>query len=209
MLSGISIAASLALGVLAQGQTTPIAITHARIIDSRGGAVIPDGNIIVNGTRSDSVGSAASISVPPGARIIDGTGKTVIPGLADMHVHLTGGWDGETTDILGYQRYLNGLLYAGVTTILDTGNVQPFILQVRQEVASGRLLGPRIYCAGALIDGPDAIWPDISFSVASVSQVPAIVAHQKSAGVDVIRAYFGLSVPIVSRLASEGRKSGL
>jgi len=132
-----------------------------------------------------------------------------MPGLADMHVHLTGGWDGETTDMLGYQRYLNALLYAGVTTVLDTGNVQPYILQLRQEVSNGRLLGPRIYCAGALIEGPDPVWPEISLSISSASQIPALVQRQKSLGVDVLKAYTGLSIPEVTRLAAEGRKVGL
>jgi hypothetical protein len=132
-----------------------------------------------------------------------------MPGLADMHVHLVGGWDGETTDMLGYQRYLNALLYAGVTTVLDTGNVQPYILQMRQEVASGHILGPRIYCAGALIEGPDPIWPEISIIVSSVSQIPALVQREKSLGVDFLKGYGGLSIPEIARLAAEGKKVGL
>ncbi len=64
-----------------------------------------------------------------------------MPGLADMHVHLLGGWDGEGVDMLGYRRYLSSLLYSGITTVLDTGNVQPYVLQLRQEIEAGRLLG--------------------------------------------------------------------
>jgi len=190
-------------------QNTGIAIVHARIIDGRGGSVIPDGTVLLRGKRIAAVGVASAVNVPAGARTIDAAGKTVMPGLADMHVHLTGGWDGETTDMLGYQRYLNALLYAGVTTVLDTGNVQPYVLQLRQETSSGRLLGPRIYCAGALIDGPDPIWPEISISVSSASQIPSLVQREKSLGVDVIKAYGGLSVPEVTRLAAEGKKVGL
>jgi imidazolonepropionase-like amidohydrolase len=190
-------------------QTAAIAIVHARLINGRGGPAIPDGTVLLRGKRIEAVGTASAVNVPPDARTIDASGKTVMPGLADMHVHLVGGWDGETVDMLGYQRYLNALLYAGITTVLDTGNVQPYILQIRQEVASGRLLGPRIYCAGSLIDGPDPVWPDIAFSISSVSQIPAMVQRQKAAGVDVIKAYTGLSVPMVSRLASEGKKVGL
>jgi imidazolonepropionase-like amidohydrolase len=197
------------LASLAGAQTAAIAIVHARIIDGRSGPVIPDGTVLLRGKRIEAVGATSSISVPAGARTIDAAGKTVMPGLADMHVHLVGGWDGNTTDMLGYQRYLNALLYAGVTTVLDTGNVQPYILQIRQEVSSGRLLGPRIYCAGALIDGPDPVWPELSTSIASTSQIPALVQRQKSLGVDVLKAYTGLSVPEVTRLASEGRKVGL
>jgi imidazolonepropionase-like amidohydrolase len=156
-LSNISTIAALLFSFFSalSAQTTEIAIVHARIIDGRGGPVIPDGTVLLRGTRIEAVGAGSGIKVSSHAQLIDATGKTVMPGLADMHVHLVGGWDGETTDILGYQRYLNALLYAGVTTVLDTGNVQPYILQLRQEIKSGHLLGPRIYCAGALIDGPD------------------------------------------------------
>jgi imidazolonepropionase-like amidohydrolase len=190
-------------------QTAVIAIVHSRIIDGRGGPVIPNGTVLLRGKRIEAVGAPAGVSVPAGARIIDAAGKTVMPGLADMHLHLTGGWDGETTDMLGYQRYLNALLYAGVTTVLDTGNVQPYILQLRQETSIGRLLGPRIYCVGALIDGPDPVWPELVLSISSASQIPALVQRQKLLGVDVLKAYTGLSVPEVTRLAAEGKKVGL
>jgi len=69
---------------------------------------------------------------------------------------------------------------------LDTGNIQPFILQLRQEVARGRLPGPRIYCAGALVDSPDPVWPAISVSVCSIEQVPRIVEQLKNDGVDIL-----------------------
>jgi imidazolonepropionase-like amidohydrolase len=190
-------------------QPSTIVILHARIIDGRGGPVIPDGAVLIRGKRIEAVGATSTVAVPAGAQSIDAAGKTVMPGLADMHVHLLGGWDGETTDMLGFQRYLNALLYAGVTTVLDTGNVQPYILQMRQEVAAGRLQGPRIYCAGALIDGTDPIWPEISITVSSISQIPALVQRQKSLGVDVLKGYSGLSVPEVARLAAEAKKVGL
>jgi imidazolonepropionase-like amidohydrolase len=190
-------------------QQTPIALVHARLIDGRAGAALPDATVIVRGGLIEAVGSSATVAVPPGSRIIDATGKTVMPGLADMHVHLVGGWDGERTDFLGYQRYLRSLLYAGITTVLDTGNVQSFVLQMRQNAANGRLLAPRIYCAGALIDGPDTQWPDISYSLSSASQIPALVKRQKSAGVDVIKIYGGVSVQMIIQLAGEAKKAGL
>src|ERR1700691_1266224 len=97
-------------------QTAAIAIVHARLINGRGGPAIPDGTVLLRGKRIEAVGTASAVNVPPDARTIDASGKTVMPGLADMHVHLVGGWDGETVDMLGYQRYLNALLYAGITT---------------------------------------------------------------------------------------------
>jgi imidazolonepropionase-like amidohydrolase len=102
-----------------------------------------------------AAGPAESTQVPAGAEVHDLAGKALLPGLADMHLHLVGGWDGETVDILGYQRYLNALLYAGVTTVADAGNYLPFVVQTKNEVAAGRLTGPKIYCAGPLLDGAD------------------------------------------------------
>jgi imidazolonepropionase-like amidohydrolase len=186
-----------------------MAITRAAILDGNGGAPIEDGTIIIRGSKIEAVGPSRTVSVPPGAQVIDAHGKTAMPGLADMHVHLAGGWDGETIDLLGYQRYLNALLYAGVTTVLDTGNVQPYILQLRQEVAAGRLNGPRIYCAGALIEGPDPFWPPISYTVSSIEQIPKLVQRQKKDGVDIIKAYVGLSDPEIGALVQEAKKHGL
>ncbi len=195
-------------GLMSQDDTR-LAITNAVVVDGEGGAPLENGTVIINGDRIEAVGPTQQIEIPPDARVIDAMGKTVLPGLADMHVHLLGGWDGHRVDMLGYQRYLNSLLYNGVTTVLDVGNVQPFILQMRQEVSAGRIPGPRIYCAGALVDGSDPAWPPISHAAASLEQIPKIAEGLKAAGVDVIKAYEGLSYRMVSALAAEAKKVSL
>src|SRR5258708_6996853 len=113
------------------------AFTNAVLIDGTGSPAVEHATVVVRGTNIESAGPAASVSVPRGARVTDLKGKVLMPGLTDMHVHLMGGWDGQAVDMLGYQRYMNALLYAGVTTVLDTGNVQPYIVQLRAEVAAG------------------------------------------------------------------------
>src|SRR5689334_15426992 len=87
-------------------QQAPIAIVHARVIDGRGGVALLDTTVIVRGALIEAVGPSTAITVPPGSRVIDASGKSVIPGLADMHVHLVGGWEGDHIDMLGYERYL-------------------------------------------------------------------------------------------------------
>ena len=184
----------------------PLAFVGVTVIDGDGGAPIEPGAVVVRGDRIVAVGPASEVAVPDDARVIDGNGMTVLPGLADMHVHLLGGWDGVTVDMLGYQRYLNALLYAGVTTVFDTGNVMPYILQIRDAVAAGTIAGPRIYAVGSLLDGPDPVWPPISIVVASEAQVPAIVDLLANSGVDAVKAYKGLSIPVLQeivRAASE------
>jgi hypothetical protein len=126
-----------------------------------------------------------------------------------MHVHLVGGWDGQQTDLLSYHRFLNSLLFTGVTVVLDTGNIEPYVLQMRQEIAAGRLTGPRIYCVGSIVDGPDPIWPPISEAAVSKSQLQRIVAQKKEDKVDLVKAYVGLSDPMVEELSKQAKAAGL
>jgi imidazolonepropionase-like amidohydrolase len=198
-----------AAGQRTTGAGRATAYAHAVVIDGRGGSPVEDGTVVVRGDRIEAAGPATAVAIPADADVIDLKGRTLMPALADMHVHLLGGWDGESVEMLGYRRYLNGLLYAGVTTVLDAGNVTPFVTQMRDEIAAGRLVGPRIYCAGPLVDGADPLWPPISYSVTSVEQIPRVVRQLKASRVDVIKAYGGLSVPLVWALAAEGRKAAL
>lgn len=199
----------LAAGAFAAQDSKPLAITRAVLIDGSGKTPVENATILIRDGKIVAAGPASGVVLPKDAEVIDAGGKTVMPGLSDMHVHLIGGWDGVSTDILGYRQFLNALLYAGVTTVLDAGNVQPFILQMRQEIARGRLLGPRIYCAGPLIDSADPIWPAISTSVCSVDQIPRIVEQLKKDGVDFLKAYADLSDSQISALAREGQKQSL
>ncbi len=183
-----------------------IAFTNVRIVDGNGGAPVEHGTIVIEGRTIVAVGPAANISIPPEARRLDENGRTALPGLADMHVHLTGGWDGISADMLGYHRYMNALLYAGVTTVLDTGNIESYVLQLRAETSAGRLLGPRIYCVGPLVDGPDPFWPELSRVVVSQDQVPRLVRQLAAEKVDLIKLYAGLSDLEVQAISSEAKK---
>lgn len=207
----LSISAALVATILAMPlqQQTVTAITDVRIIDGNGGEPISRGVVIFQGENITAVGPSETISIPAGATVIDGAGKTVLPGLADFHTHLIGGWDGDRVDILGYRRYLNSLLYSGVTAVFDAGNVLPYVQQMHQEVEAGRLAGPRIYFAGPLIEGADPAWPPLSYAVSSVAQIPAYVSQLKDAGVHVIKAYGGLSLMQLGVLVREASKDSL
>ncbi len=187
-------------------QEKPIAILHARIIDGLGGPPVEDGTVILRGNKIEYAGPASGATVPRAAQILEAKGKSVLPGLADMHIHLQGAWDGISVDLLGYQRYFNSMLYSGITTVLDTGNYQPWVLQLRQEVASGHLLGPRIYCTGAMIDAADPAWPDLAYALSSRAQIPEFVQRDKRAGVDLIKGYANLSDRMLRRLVEEAHK---
>jgi imidazolonepropionase-like amidohydrolase len=199
----------LSAPTLLAADDTPTAIVHGTLIDGLGGPPVDDATVILRGATIEYAGPSRGTSIPSDARIIDAKGRTVMPGLADLHVHLQGAWDGTSVDLLGYQRYFNALLYAGVTTILDTGNYQPWVLQLRQEQAAGRLLAPRIYCVGAMIDGTDPAWPDLAYALTSRYQIPMFVERDKQAHVDMIKAYANLSDRLLRRLSEEAKKADL
>jgi len=201
------VAVLLSPSVNVSAQEKSLAVVNAVIIDGNGGPPIEDGVILIRGDRIEAVG--IDLDVPAGIEVLDAAGRVAMPGLADMHVHLIGGWDGDAVDMLGYQRYLNALVYCGVTTVLDAGNVLPFVAQMRQEIEAGRIEGPRIYFVGPLIDGPDPVWPPISFSLVSTAQVPGMVALLQASGVDALKGYGGLSAVQIEALAKEGRERSL
>ena len=187
----------------------PVVIVHARLIDGMGGTPVENATVVLRGKTIEYAGPATGASIPKDAQIIDATGKAVMPGLADLHVHLQGAWDGTSVDLLGYQRYLNAMLYSGVTTLLDTGNDQPWVLQLRQEQAAGRLRGPQIYCVGAMIDSADPAWPDLAYALTSRYQIPELVRRDKAAKVDMIKGYSNLSEHMLHWLSEEAGKEGI
>lgn len=184
-----------------------LAFVNATIIDGQGGPPLNKGSVVIDSSRIVAVGKSDEVNIPPTARLIDVSGKSLLPGLADMHVHLMGGWDGVSVDMLGYQRYLNAALYAGVTTVLDTGNVMPYILQMRNEINTGRINGPRIFSVGSLIDGPDTVWPPIATVMASKQQAAGIVKLLDRAGVDAYKVYSGLSIPQVGAVVTAAKET--
>lgn len=187
----------------------PTAIVGARLIDGNGGPPIEAGVVVIRGDRIEAVGSAADVRVPADAARIDGRGRSVLPGLADLHVHLTGGWDGETTDLLSPSRMLDALLYAGVTTVFDTGNILPYILQITREIDAGRLRGPHIRFVGPVVDGANPVWPPLSLAVATPEQIAPYVRQLRAAGVKMVKGYGGLSTELLTDLVEAAARDSL
>ena len=117
------------------------ALTGARVITGEDGPVIEDGVVLVRDGRIASTGPRSSVTMPQGVRVIDVKGATIIPGLIDMHAHAS------------QIEWAPAYLAAGVTTIRDMGGEAGFLSAFRNEITSGRGLGPRVELAG-LVDGP-------------------------------------------------------
>lgn len=200
------------VGMSAGVETQPagaIVFRNATVIDGTGRPAMPATTIVVSGDRIMAVGPDASVSPPPGARVIDAGGRTIFPGLADMHVHLQGGWDGERADYLNFGRYLDSFLYNGVTTVFDTGNSMAFITQIKQETGAGRLRGPRVFTVGPMIDSTDPIWPSLAEPLSSYGQVPRLFKRLIENHVDMVKGYAGLSDLHLTALAQEAKRNNL
>src|SRR5262245_31347649 len=130
-----------------------IALLGATVLDGTDAPPLRDGVIVVEGARIRAVGPRSAVAVPPGARAVDVTGLTVLPGLIDSHVHLalalsTGA--GEA----GLDSVLAGLLDHGVTSVRDLGGPHPWLVELARAVEAGVRSGPRIFAAGPTLTAP-------------------------------------------------------
>lgn len=136
---------------------TLIAIVGATLIDGLGGPAVSDATIVVRGKRIAAVGPRASVRVPAGARLVDGTGKFATPGFIDTNVHLSLYNNGES--MVRYEdRFLDLVVEAaqtelkyGITTVRDSYGALVPLVAIRDSIAKGKLLGPRMLVAGNIV----------------------------------------------------------
>jgi imidazolonepropionase-like amidohydrolase len=201
-------AASLLLSIVgvllcscSHSHSASLAIIHVTVIDVTGATPKTDSTVIVEGSRISAVGPAASTRVPQGTKVIDGTGKVLIPGLADMHIHLTGA--GEPG---GSREFIIPLLVAnGITTIRDMGGKVEFLKELRAEINSGKRAGPQIFFTGPYLDGnPPSFQPSIV--VQNAAEGTAAVQKLKSEGVDFIKVQSRLLADPYYAIAREAKK---
>ena len=143
--------ASLALTFRSDVPDSLVAFTGARIVTMANGdgGVIEDGVIVVDGNRIAAIGARGDVDVPAGAKTVDVSGKTIIPGLVDAHAH---GAQGE--GFIPQQNWMNyATLALGVTTIFDPANDATEIFAAADMQRTGQILAPRIYSTGDIIYG--------------------------------------------------------
>ena len=155
-------------------------IEHVTLIDGQH-APQPDMTVAIDGERIASVGPSATLHAK--GRRIDGTGKFLIPGLIDVHIHLRGGFDvGEKVDAeLAPPNRAEGLaalasfLYSGVTTVYDAGNRADHILPLRADERSGKILSPRIFATGNLVTYPGSHGDRIAVRISDFEKDKALL----------------------------------
>lgn len=194
------IRASAVLAVLGAVACSPklptgVALVGATLIDGSGGPARPDAAVVVRGGKIESVSSRAEFSLPKNTTPIDLRGKWIIPGLIDAHAHVAP-W--------ALPRYLAW----GVTTVRDVHGAKDTILALRQRANLGGISSPRIYSAGAMIDGRPTTYPD-AIGVDDASDARKAVDQLSVAGVDYIKAYTRIDPPLLKAIVDEAGTFGL
>ncbi len=139
-----------------QDEYNGIIIENVTLIDGTGRPPVAGISVMVRGDRIVQIGRGpfAMTMEYPGPRTIDGSGKYLIPGLWDVHVHLSGGRGRGGPDFDAGIRALHGFVYSGITSIFDAGNSPDFILSLRQREREGEIVSPRIFATGPLVTTP-------------------------------------------------------
>jgi imidazolonepropionase-like amidohydrolase len=180
----------------AQTPAGTVAFTNVTVIPMDQERVLADHTVVVQGERITAMGPSAKVTVPAGATRIEGGGKFLLPGMAEMHAHIPNGPNATDADM---QRTL--LLFAanGITTIRGMLG-DPRHLPLRDAVREGRVIGPTIYTSG------------VSFNQNTAKAVePAVkmVQDQQAAGYDFLKIHPGVPRDVFDAVAAEANKRGI
>src|SRR5438093_3410373 len=170
-----------------------IVIRNATLFDSVNAALVPSTTIVIQGDRIAVVGPTATAS--NGATVIDATGKTVLPGLWDMHQHL-----GPNDGLLN--------ISAGVTTVRDMANDIDFLMNLKKRFSDGSQIGPRIIAAG-FMDGPGPYAGPTKILVNSEDEIRSAIDRYKKLGYEQIKIYSSIRPELVPFIARYAHQNGL
>jgi len=163
-------------------QEPVLAIIHVNLIDATGAPNQADMTVLVQGKQILQIGKSGETPVPKAAKVVDGRGKYLIPGLWDMHVHeIFGAWLPEDEKITPLLFVANG-----VTGVRDMGGDLEALKKWRARIAEGTLLGPRMIISGPMLDGPIPQFPS-SAPVKDAAGGRRIVDELQKDGADFIK----------------------
>jgi len=185
----------LAAAALLAALADTLVIADVSVLPMDRPAVLDHQTVVVANGRIIALGPANAVTVPRGARVIDGRGKFLLPGLADMHVHLTTAEE--------FPMYIGN----GVLTVRDL-NGSPETLAWRASTADGGVLGPRILASGPMIAGASIPWRNKAVPL-TPAEADSIVRAQKAAGYDQIKIYDGITKAVFDATIAAARQVGL
>ncbi len=178
-----------------------LALIHVTVIDATGAPAKQDRTVVITGDRIAALGKTGNVRISKTAQILDATGKFIIPGLWDMHIHSVSYENGR--------RFLPLLMAHGITGVRDMGSPLEDILRLRQETNEGKILGPRMVIAGPLLQGPLPFQTPFIMSVHNEAEATQAVIYLKGRGVDFIKVHDALPRELYFAIASEARRQGI
>jgi imidazolonepropionase-like amidohydrolase len=140
-------------------------------------------SIVVRGDTIVTVGPKSEVAVPTGARMIDGRGRYLIPGLWDADVHIT------HLPGIGVDTWYPLLFANGVLSVRDMGGPLNDVLAARDAARVEGAAAPRVFVAGLLVDGPRPLFPAEAVAVDSLAEVRVVIDSIKTEGVDFVELY--------------------
>jgi imidazolonepropionase-like amidohydrolase len=185
----------------ASAQTVPLFVTHVGVVDVIAGRVQPDMTVEIRGRIIAAMSANRPARILRRATVIDGRGKYLIPGLWDMHIHMS--FPPGAAKIFLPLMVANGILSAR-----DMHSFLPPIISLKRAVASGAQIGPRIFVAGTAVDGPNSYLPGARV-VHTPDEATAAVRELKAAGVDFIKVYSSLPKDLYLAVASKAKSEGI
>jgi len=174
-----------------------VALVGATLLDGTGGPALPDAAVVVRGGRIESIGLRAAFHLPKRTREVDVSGRWIIPGLIDAHVHMAPATSWAPPRFLAW----------GVTTVRDAHGGMA-LLSLKRRSNKGTPEGPRVYAAGAMIDGRPPTYSD-AIAVSSESEARKGVDRLVSAGADFIKVYTRIDPPLLRAIVDEARAFNL
>ena len=172
-----------------------VAIEHVRVFDSEQASVQEDQTVVILGERITATGPSTRVNTPKDAEIVDGTGKTLVPGMFDMHAHAQAG-DG----------ILN--IASGVTTVRDMGNDIDELKHLQDQWDSGTTIGPKVWKSG-FIDGHGQYQAPTGLYADTLEEAQAAVNRYADMGYVQIKLYSSLKPEFVPGIVKTAHARGL
>lgn len=175
--------------------SVPLAITNANLFDADAGKSIPRSTVVIDGNRIKAVGADGEVAIPANAERIDAKGRALLPGLWDMHVHLSAG---------------DGVLHmaCGVTTVRDLANDNDTLQALRKNMDAGELIGPRVFMSG-IMDGRGPFSAPTTVLVDTQEEARTVVDTYAKQGYTGIKIYSSIKPQLVPQIIGFAHSKGL
>ncbi len=199
--------------------TPRVVLTHIRVIDGAGHAPLDDRNVVIEHGKIAAIDAGADVAAADGTTVLDGRGRSVMPGIVGMHDHLfyiarpnyDEEWSWEQPIIVPEMMFSSPRLYlaAGVTTARTTGSVEPYAdLNLKQEIDAGKLVGPHLDVTGPYLEGMNS--PFVSMhQLSSPEEARQFVNYWADRGATSFKAYMHITRAELKAAIEAAHKRGI